>query len=91
MPTHRILRHKKINENFWSYWILCSCSKYPISVSHTHTQIEQMKDLILQLSEGMANLLTSREMMVMGNFKVCCIRSLYLGPHRKEVGEAEKE
>lgn len=59
--------------------------------THTHTQIEQMKDLILQLSEGMANLLTSREMMVMGNFKVCCIRSLYLGPHRKEVGEAEKE
>lgn len=37
---------------------------------------EQMKDLILQLSEGMANLLPSREMMVMWNFKVCCILAI---------------
>lgn len=44
--------------------MLCSCSKYPISVSQKKKN-EQMKDLILQLSEGMANLLTSREMMVM--------------------------
>lgn len=75
MPTHRILRHKKklmkISGVTGYYVHVLNTPSVCLTHTHTHTQIEQMKDLILQLSEGMANLLTSREMMVMGNFKVC--------------------
>lgn len=50
-----------------------------------------MKDLTLQHSERMANLSTSREMMVMWNSKFA-VSDLHLGHHRQaEVREAEED
>lgn len=54
-------------------------------------KIEQMKDLTLQHSERMANLSTSREMMVMWNSKFA-VSNLHLCHHRQAEGrEAEED